>query len=278
MKISIITINFNDRNGLLRTIKSVVSQTFNNYEFIIIDGGSKDGSVEVIKEYEDFIDYWVSEPDKGIYNAMNKGVMKAHGEYCIFMNSADCFCNSDVLGKWNQLSDDSDIICGNTLMPDRIHAHELISFKTLFEGCIGHQCAFIRTALLKKYPYDESLKIVSDRKFFLQALIFDNCTYQAIDLDIVNYDITGLSSRNRFLSDKEYQFVLETMIPERIRLDYGHDYYGDLYGDSDYDKLFIEIRKRSYKKIVYVVVVTMLRFVAVFRKSASFIKSFPFSI
>jgi glycosyltransferase involved in cell wall biosynthesis len=89
MKLSVITINYNNAIGLRKTIESVVNQTFRDYEYIIIDGGSTDGSVDVIKEYADKIDYWVSEPDKGIYNAMNKGVAAAHGEYTNFLNSGD---------------------------------------------------------------------------------------------------------------------------------------------------------------------------------------------
>ena len=97
MKLSIITINYNNTKGLRRTIESVACQTSRDYEFIIIDGGSSDGSVDVIKEYADKIDYWVSEPDGGIYPAMNKGVRSAHGEYCIFMNSGDEFYTKDVI-------------------------------------------------------------------------------------------------------------------------------------------------------------------------------------
>ena len=81
MKLSVITINYNNRDGLKKTIESVVNQTYKDFEYIIIDGGSTDGSVEVLKEYSDKIDYWVSEPDKGIYNAMNKGIDIAKGEY-----------------------------------------------------------------------------------------------------------------------------------------------------------------------------------------------------
>ena len=86
MKLSIITVNFNDAEGLERTIKSVISQTFHDYEFIIIDGGSTDGSVDVIKKYEDHIDYWISEKDGGIYQGMNKGLRQASGEYLNFLN------------------------------------------------------------------------------------------------------------------------------------------------------------------------------------------------
>ena len=91
MKLSIITVNYNDAIGLERTIKSVISQTFRDFEFIIIDGGSTDKSVEIIRKYEKHIDYWVSEHDGGIYCGMNKGLRQAHGEYINFMNGGDCF-------------------------------------------------------------------------------------------------------------------------------------------------------------------------------------------
>ena len=91
MRYSIITINYNNEEGLRHTIESIVCQTYTDFEFIIIDGGSTDGSVDVIKEYAEHIAYWVSEKDNGRYNAMNKGVCQAKGDYCIFMNSGDCF-------------------------------------------------------------------------------------------------------------------------------------------------------------------------------------------
>ena len=114
MKLSVITINFNNRDGLRKTIESVVNQTFKDFEYIIIDGGSTDGSVDVIKEYADRIDYWVSEPDKGIYNAMNKGIDVAKGEYCIFMNSGDCFYVNDVYENVFRELDGVDIIIGDS--------------------------------------------------------------------------------------------------------------------------------------------------------------------
>ena len=99
MKYSIITINYNNRDGLENTIKSVINQTCQDFEYIVIDGGSTDGSVDVINKYADKIDYWISEPDKGIYNAMNKGILRAHGEYLNFMNSGDYFYDNEVLEK-----------------------------------------------------------------------------------------------------------------------------------------------------------------------------------
>ena len=96
-KLSIITVNLNNKAGLQKTIESVFSQTFTDYEYLVIDGGSEDGSKELIKKYENKFVYWVSEKDKGIFNAMNKGILKASGEYLLFLNSGDYFYDSAVL-------------------------------------------------------------------------------------------------------------------------------------------------------------------------------------
>ena len=98
-QISIITINYNNASGLEKTIRSVVEQTYNEYEYIIIDGASSDKSKEVIQEYQRYIDFWCSEKDSGIYNAMNKGIQKASGEYLLFLNSGDVLNNSAVLDR-----------------------------------------------------------------------------------------------------------------------------------------------------------------------------------
>lgn len=154
MKYSIITINFNNRDGLRRTIESVVNQTYRDFEYIIIDGGSIDGSVDIIKEYADKIDYWVSEPDKGIYNAMNKGITMAHGEYLNFMNSGDCFFDKERLQKIEDLNSDSDIIVGKDLHIDSksgksatsVISHRL-GFFHFYTTTIPHQSAFIKKKL-----------------------------------------------------------------------------------------------------------------------------------
>ena len=168
MKFSIITINYNNADGLDHTIESVISQSCADYEFIIIDGGSTDNSIDVIRKSEDKIDYWVSEKDAGIYNAMNKGASCAHGDYCIFMNSGDCFYNRAVLETINNCNSDADIIVGkvsidnndNIISPPPLSGR--LTFYHLYSGAIPHQGAFIRTSLLHKHPYDENLRIASD--------------------------------------------------------------------------------------------------------------------
>lgn len=276
MKLSIITVNYNDKNGLLSTIQSVSCQTYSDYEYIIIDGGSQDGSVDVIKENEAFISYWVSEPDKGIYNAMNKAINVAQGEYCIFMNAGDIFCNSQTLSNIFALNCKEDIICGNTITVTKIRKAPVeITFSYLFAHAICHQSAFIKTSLMMKYKYDETYKIVADRKFFLQAFIIDNCSYRGVDVDVVNYDINGYSSQNPVLSRMEYDKVLEELFPSRILLDYGRGLNGNLYGESMYDKLFVELRPRNYSKVIYVLTVIIMNLFSIINKSAKFIKHYP---
>lgn len=279
MKLSIITVNYNDREGLKKTIQSVICQTFTDFEYIIIDGGSTDGSFDVIKQYEEQISYWVSERDKGIYNAMNKAIDVAKGEYCIFMNAGDSFCSSTTIAEVFALGCIEDIICGNTItVEQRKRAPEEITFRYLFSNALCHQSVFIKTSLMAKYKYDEKYRIVSDRKFFLQALILDNCSYKSVQIDIVNYDITGFSAENPVQSRLEYDSVLEELFPSRILLDYGRETKGSLYGETTYDKLFIEIRTRNYKGVIYFLTVIFLRIVSLFKKSTLFIKQFPLTI
>ena len=274
MHISVITVNFNNKEGLAKTVQSVTAQDVRPYEFIVIDGGSSDGSKEFLQAYNDVITYWVSEPDSGIYNAMNKGIDRATGDWCIFMNSGDSFCDGQVLKHLEESGANADIICGNTILmydtSEKKSALQKISLDVLYDNVICHQSAFIRTSILKKYHYDEHYKLDADRKLFVQALILDNVSYQGIDLDVANYDMTGLSSWNKMLCDQEYRLVLSELIPPRILSDYGERRDGPLFGPTPYDRLFIEIGKRPWKKPVECLVRLFLRAVSPFRKSARF--------
>ena len=243
MKLSVITINFNNRDGLRRTIESVVNQTFKDFEYIIIDGGSTDGSVNVIKEYADRIDYWVSEPDKGIYNAMNKGIDVAKGEYCIFMNSGDCFYNLSVLSDVLPSLDDKDVIAGTIVISDgRTYASpEQISLSFLYFETIHHQASIIKTNLLKEYKYDEKYRIAADYKFWLQTLIIRNCTYAAIKNIIAIYDVTGVSSKNDIMLKDERTTAQEEILPDCL--------LQDLKGIEN--EFYIELKKRKFHKMIY---------------------------
>ena len=171
MKYSIITVNYNDAQGLKDTINSVIIQTCTDYEFIIIDGGSKDNSKSIIEENQNQISYWVSEPDNGIFNAMNKGILVSQGDYLIFMNSGDCFYNEKVLEDSLPYMV-SDFVIGGIKRKeiDTIMNYELsdISMMTFYKGAIPHQATFHKRSLFQDSLYDETLKISSDWKFFFQ--------------------------------------------------------------------------------------------------------------
>ena len=226
MIISVITINYNDASGLEGTIQSVISQKNNDYEYIIIDGGSTDGSVDIIKRYSKKIDYWVSEKDSGIYHAMNKGVAQAHGDYCLFLNSGDFFYNDIVLNKIQGYGCTDDIIVGKVVSRTNEKSQLFqpplrdISLYYLYSGTVPHQGAFINTDLLRRIPYDENLKIVSDWKFFLEAIVVDNCSIRYIDEFIAIFDTTGISTSNPDKVWKEKVQVLSAQFPPRVLADY----------------------------------------------------------
>lgn len=251
MKISIITINYNNSIGLEKTIKSVISQDFKDYEYIIIDGGSNDRSVDVIEKYADKIDFWISEPDKGIYNAMNKGVSHAHGEYINFLNSEDLYYDNNTLSNICKFLD-ADIIVGKCYIPEieTVFGYNpaQITMLNLFTDTFNHQATFIKTMLLKKNKYNESYKIVSDWIFLVEQLIFNNCTYQSIDDIIVRYDGNGVSS-NTALRLKERETFLKSCLPNRIYSDY------ELFVDikkSPVLNYIHELSKTNYKFQLYI--------------------------
>jgi len=225
MKVSIITINYNNKCGLEKTINSVVRQTFRDYEFIVIDGGSTDGSKEIIYEYKSKIDYWVSEPDRGIYHAMNKGVKASHGEYLNFMNSGDCFYGKAVLQNIFTGNIQEDIVIGKAQTNARvIYPPQQPTLKHFYQHkSLNHQAAFIKRDLLIKYPYDEThYDIVSDTHFFVQAFIMGNCTYKALDEYVVNFDHNGIGSQNIKKNRYEQEKVLNNLISPRILEDYNN--------------------------------------------------------
>lgn len=226
MKISIITINYNIREGLARTLASVAEQTCRDFEYIIIDGGSTDGSVEEIQHHAAIIDYWVSEPDGGIYNAMNKGIAKAQGDYCLFLNSSDTLYSPDIIAKVVPLLDGTDFCAGDIcflyekpevkVVPDEITAYYM------FHSILFHQSTFIRTALLKAEPYSENYRIVSDWEQMLREIVFCNATYKHLPLIVANFDTAGmsLSPENDKLLQKELTAVRKKYFPPLIYKDY----------------------------------------------------------
>ena len=208
MRISIITINFNNLQGLKETVTSVIEQTYGNKEMIVIDGGSTDGSAEYINVNKDKFSYSVSEKDNGIYNAMNKGVLHASADYVIFMNSGDVFFNKDVISDvFNNVDNNYDIIYGSTLCRTSNNLawlrrpHNLSVMKTNRISAICHQSAFIRAKLMKAVGYDERYRILADYDFFYKCYQ-NGCSFHEVNKIVSVYDITGVSAspKSRHLS------------------------------------------------------------------------------
>ena len=278
MKLSIITINYNNAEGLRKTLSSVASQTYCNIEHIIIDGGSTDGSVDIIREYENTIKRsvtinqstiqvkWVSEPDMGIYNAMNKGIEIVQGkrivnadhttssnslndnrstlnesqsDYIQILNSGDILASPDVTERMmnalhsfirSTLNDKIDvpILYGNMVKFDYANNRILgksreveYSLRNYYSSTMNHDCCYFRRDLFETYGlYDENLKIVSDWKWFLQAIGLGQVKPEYVDIDVTIFGCSGISETNLALRDQERRQVLKELLPPAILADY----------------------------------------------------------
>ena len=222
--ISIVTVNYNNKTGLEQTIVSVLSQNSADFEFIIIDGGSTDESLDIIKNNNDNISYWVSEKDGGIYNAMNKGIARATGDYLVFLNSGDCFVNDSILSEClavmtnNPLVDIfyGDVEVGNRaeLMP-YVHKHPAqLTIGFFADDTINHQASFIRSSLFTEFgSYLEQYKLASDYWFFLSCFIRGK-VFQYLESTIVLYNFDGVSASNGFREYKgEQKTIWDKVVP-----------------------------------------------------------------
>lgn len=241
MKLSIITINYNNVEGLKRTLASVAEQTYRDIEHVIIDGGSTDGSIDAIKEYvsanpnnDPFFKHiikWVSEKDNGIYNAMNKGIRKATGAYVQILNSGDILAAPDVVGRMIaeiEKSEYPELLYGNMIKKD--YAKEKIigksreveySLRQYYVSTMNHDCCYIRRDVYERYGlYDEKLKIVSDWKWFLQAIGLSKVKPIYVNIDVTIFDVSGISESNLELRNKERRQVLEEVLPPAVLADY----------------------------------------------------------
>lgn len=217
MLLSIITINYNKGEGLIKTVNSVLNQSFSDFEYIVIDGNSDDGSVEFLESIDAKCFRYISEPDFGIYNAMNKGIEMATGKYLLFLNSGDFLENKNVLDNASTyLNKDFSIMAGTIVFEGdkgkRLREHpENLTFSYLVGNAISHPSTFIKRNLFIKYGnYDESLKIVADWAFFLKVLGLNNESYFKIPKTISVFDTTGVSSEEENLNNvyKERESVL----------------------------------------------------------------------
>lgn len=219
MKLSIITVNYNNCDGLQKTIDSVICQKWRDFEWIIIDGGSTDGSKALIEEYQDHFAYWCSEPDRGIYNAMNKGIARARGEYLQFLNSGDVLYSPTCLEEVFKLDIQSDIVEGIVLRSDNKKVLQKYSgnvVERLIMATINHQGAFIKRSLFNDYLYREDYKVVSDWIAWIDWLIKSNHTYQHVTKVVVMEDMEGLSQTKRVEALAERDNAMKELIGERL--------------------------------------------------------------
>ena len=200
--ISVVTVSYNAVSTIEQTILSVINQTYPHIEYIIIDGGSTDGTVDIIKKYADKIAYWVSEPDKGIYDAMNKGGLKATGDFIQFLNAGDWFENEYVIEKIlnkSSTTNNVSIIYGKTMKIFEkyctIELPPMLSkIKSRLPFC--HQSSFIKLELLQMHPYNTNYKLVADDEFFY-SMYMNNVIFLFVDEIISKYDAySGVSSCN----------------------------------------------------------------------------------
>ena len=254
MKLSIITINYNNASGLRKTLASVAAQTYQNIEHIIIDGGSTDGSVDVICDYESanrssihpLTIVWSSKKDKGIYNGMNIGIQRAIGDYIQILNSGDILAAPDVTermmaalstlniqhstengspailyGNMLKSYDGKKIInrdtCGNGMYTPE-------SFLYFYKGTLNHDCAYIRRDLFEKYGlYNEEMKICSDWEWYVKAIALGGEKAIYTDIDVTIFDMNGVSEshgKNTEVIQKERREYLEKILPPSVLRDY----------------------------------------------------------
>ena len=327
MKLSIITINYNNAEGLRKTLASVAAQTYADIEHIIVDGGSTDGSVEIIREYADnqvigeehpmmqassgtpprlevkgeensiadinastpynlhhtpsaHVVRWISEPDKGIYNAMNKGIRMATGEYIEILNSGDILFDSQVTQRMIEHLDQINaerkeslgILYGNMIKeyPDGRRVKDTCgsadytpeSFLYFYNGTLNHDCAYIRRDLFVKYGlYNEQMKICSDWEWYVRAIVLGGEKTVYTNIDVTIFDMTGISEsggKNKELILKERREYLESILPAAVLRDY--DKYA--FPISQYQRL----KKYHLWGIVYFVERVLFKFEKWFKK------------
>ncbi|MEO6719099.1 MAG: glycosyltransferase family 2 protein [Ferruginibacter sp.] len=226
--LSIITVNYNNATGLQKTLQSVFAQTFTGYEYIIIDGGSTDRSKALIGEYADRLAYWVSEKDNGVYDAMNKGISIAKGNYTMFLNSGDFLLDENVLLKFSNqpVERKAAIYYGNMKIEaenNTMKAHTYPPLLTLDfweHYTINHQASFIKTLLFKELGlYDTGYTLAADYAFFLKCFVYGK-QFEHIDHELVYYKSDGLSSVNSAVYQQQMKQAWNSIVPAYVQVLY----------------------------------------------------------
>jgi glycosyltransferase involved in cell wall biosynthesis len=233
MNLSIITVNLNNKDGLIKTIDSVASQDYKNFEFIIIDGKSVDGSIDVIRQFQESEASqnfsWISESDNGVFEAMNKGISMAKGEYLLFLNSGDFLIDKFVLSDVCKNDYEADYLCARcNFSKDGKVVHvstpvDVHTFVYYYKYSLNHQSTFIRRSLFDRYGmYRVDFKYCSDWEFFFKTIILDNCSTYRLDRIICDYNLEGMSSveSNKESRNIEVAQVLSNPLLQKFIPDY----------------------------------------------------------
>lgn len=211
---SIVTVSYNCKSMIEKTIQSVLQQDFTDKEYIIIDGGSTDGTLEIIKQYQHGITFWCSEPDGGIYQGMNKGIAQAQGEWILFLNAGDIFAEKETLTKVFPftIQKENDVLYGDIFI---FKNNEKI-LKQALEPCnkqrmfFCHQAAFVRTAIMKQHPFDTRFTMSADFYFFKLCYLTQK-KFRHLPVVVSVYDRTGISNKYRIKGLKENIQVIKEL-------------------------------------------------------------------
>jgi glycosyltransferase involved in cell wall biosynthesis len=221
--LSIVTINYNNCIGLEKTIHSVISQKYRDFEFLVIDGDSNDGSKAIIAKNMDGINYSISESDSGIYNAMNKGIKASKGQYLLFLNSGDVLNGATALQDFIFHPDFvGDIIYGDYKFENGEKVYpEYLTPLFFMRTSLPHQSTFFKKEVFENMGlYDEKYKIVSDRAFYIKCFLSNQFVFKHINYSLSVFDLSGLSNNP---NDKQKKIKEDN----QIFLEYYGIYYED---------------------------------------------------
>lgn len=246
--LSVVTVNYNNADGLERTARSIADQTrLGDVEWIVIDGGSTDGSRDVMARYADMITYSVSEPDRGVYHAMNKGVDAATGEYLLFLNSGDLFFDKATVEDFIRRGSTEDVVYGNVVLTDadgKETGHTVLPPEPLmpsffWHNNLCHQGIFFSRRCFDIYRYNESLRISADLELVL-TLLYERYRFGSFDRFIARYDNSGISStpEGKTTMEKEFNEMVRRIFAEGVLAEIQRNFQ---YRDVDIARMSIDI-------------------------------------
>ena len=269
--LSIITVNYNNNKGLIASIESIKQQSFTDYEHIIIDAGSTDGSLETIKQYTEessHLSFWCSEPDKGVYDGMNKGIEHASGVYFNFLNSGDCL-KKDILRHIDfdgtkYIYGDVSILFPNNRVDNITSPYPVDPIFIILKDTICHQACFIHKSLFNNKRYDITYKLASDWIHIVENIIFKECSYKHVPFSVVDYDGCGMSATSGSLGVEERMRWIKQNIPSTF---YNSLIELDLYKSSELANLIPRMQHdHKFQKRARKIVRTLWKIHCIFHK------------